>query len=129
MYDLLHKHKRLTQLLLALIALPFAFFGVDYYFRGDTGPQAIATVGRDKVTQNEFDDVLREQQDRMRQQLGANFDPSMFDNPEIRFAVLEQLVNKRLMQNTAAKESFRVPDSALQQFIAALPPFQENGQF
>ena len=34
MFDLLHKHKRVAQVILALITLPFAFFGVDYYFRG-----------------------------------------------------------------------------------------------
>jgi len=129
MYDLLYKHKRLTQLLLALIALPFAFFGVDYYFRGDAGPQAIATVGRDKVTQNEFDDVLREQQDRMRQQLGRNFDPAMFDNPEVRYALVDQLVNQRLLENQARTGRFRVTDTQLAQFISALPPFQEDGKF
>ena len=38
MYDLLHKHKHVAQGILALITLPFAFFGVDFYFnRGDAG--------------------------------------------------------------------------------------------
>jgi hypothetical protein len=37
MFDLVHKHKRIAQFILALIMIPFAFFGVDYYFRtGDT---------------------------------------------------------------------------------------------
>jgi len=129
MYDLLYKHKRLTQLLLALIALPFAFFGVDYYFRGDAGPQTIATVGRDKVTQQDFDEVMREQQDRMRQQLGRNFDPAMFDSPEVRYALVEQLVNQRLLENQARAGRFQVTDAQLAQFIAQLPPFQEDGKF
>ena len=129
MYDLLHKHKRLTQVILALITLPFAFFGVDYYFRGDAGPQTIATVGRDKVTQAEYDDVMRAQQDRMRQQLGANFDPAMFDNPEVRYALVDQLVNQRLLENRARSSRFRVTDAQLAQFIAQLPPFQEDGKF
>ena len=34
MFDLVHKHKRAAQVILFLITLPFAFFGVDYYFRG-----------------------------------------------------------------------------------------------
>ena len=34
MYDLIYRKKRLVQFILALITLPFAFFGVDYYFRG-----------------------------------------------------------------------------------------------
>jgi len=129
MYDLLYKHKRLTQVLLALIALPFAFFGVDYYFRGDAGPQTIATVGRGKVTQQDYDEVMREQQDRMRQQLGRNFDPAMFDSPKVRYALVEQLVNQRLLENQARTGRFQVTDAQLAQFIAQLPPFQEDGKF
>jgi peptidyl-prolyl cis-trans isomerase D len=129
MYDFLSKHKRLSQFILALIALPFAFFGVDYYFRGDTATAAIATVGSDKVTQQEFDEVMREQQDRMRQQLGRSYDPAMFDNPEVRYALVEQLVNQRLLENQARAGRFRVSDTQLAQFIAQLPPFQEDGKF
>ena len=53
----------------------------------------------------------------------------MLDNPEIRYSVVEQLVNRYLLQHAAASETFRVPDGQLQQFIAKLPAFQENGQF
>jgi peptidyl-prolyl cis-trans isomerase D len=129
MFDFIGKHKRVVQLILALITLPFAFFGVDYYFNRAATTPDVATVAGLKITQTEFNAAIAEQQDRMRQQLGANYDPTMFDNPEVRFSVLEQLVNRYLMQNTAARESFRVPDAQLQQFIAKVPAFQEDGQF
>ena len=130
MFDFVHHHKRIVQVVLALIMLPFAFFGVDYYFRGgDAGATDVAKVGDQKISLAEFDQTLREQQDRMRQQLGRNFDPAMFDNPEVRQSIVEQLVNQHVMLQKATKERFRVTDSQLQQFIAELPVFQENGQF
>ncbi|MFO1305296.1 MAG: SurA N-terminal domain-containing protein [Burkholderiales bacterium] len=129
MFDLVAKHKRIAQVILFLIMVPFAFFGVDYYFRG-TGPQdAVASVGGEKITQAEFADAMREQTDQMRRQMGRNFDPRMFDSPEVRFAVLDNLVNQKLLANKARDEKFRVSDSQLQQFIMAAPVFQENGQF
>ena len=129
MFDLLHKHQRFTQVVLALITLPFAFFGVDYYFgRGDSA-QTVASVGKNKVTQTDFDDALRDQQQRMRQALGNNFDSAMLDSPEVRYALLDQLVNQRLLENEARAGHFRVTDAQLAQFIAGLPPFQENGKF
>ncbi|HEX6138216.1 MAG TPA: SurA N-terminal domain-containing protein [Casimicrobiaceae bacterium] len=129
MFDLLHTHKRFAQVVLALITLPFAFFGVDYYFRrGDSG-QSVASVGSDKISQAEFDDLLRDQQQRMRQALGTAFDPAMLDSPEVRYALLEQLVNQRLLEQRARADRFRVSDTQLQQFIAGLPPFQEDGTF
>ncbi len=130
MFDFVTHHKRIVQIVLALIALPFAFFGVDYYFRsGDPSATDVAKVGDQAVTQFEFDQALREQQDRMRQQFGRNFDPSLFENSEVRLSILDQLVNQQIMLQKARKENFRVPDAQLQQFIAALPVFQEDGRF
>jgi peptidyl-prolyl cis-trans isomerase D len=53
----------------------------------------------------------------------------MFDNPEVRYALVDQLVNQRLLENRARADRFRVSDTQLQQFIAGLPPFQEDGKF
>src|SRR4051812_47196662 len=128
MFDLVHKHKHVAQGILALITLPFAFFGVDYYVRGDR-VQSVATVGGDKIPQQEFDDLLREQQQRMRQALGANYNPAMLETPEMRYALVDQLVNQRLLEQRARADRFRVSDTQLQQFIAGLPPFQEDGKF
>jgi peptidyl-prolyl cis-trans isomerase D len=129
MFDLLHNHKRLTQLILALITLPFAFFGVDYYFRSGSSDQTVATVGKNKISQADFDDALREQQQRMRQALANNYDPALLDRPEVRYALLDQLVNQRLLENEARADRLRVSDTQLAQFIAGLPPFQEDGKF
>src|SRR5689334_9840341 len=129
MYDLIYKHKRIVQVILALITLPFAFFGVDYYFRRSGGPDTVATVGDDKVTQAEFDEALRDQQDRMRQALGRNYDPSLFDTPEARYALVDQLVNQRLLDNRARAGRLRVTDPQLYEFISQLPPFQVDGKF
>ena len=129
MYDLIYKHKRLVQLILALIALPFAFFGVDYYFRRSAGPETLATVSGDKVTQAEFDEALREQQDRLRQALGRNYDPAMFDTPDARYALLDQLVNQRLLEDRARSGRLRVSDQQLFQTISQIPAFQVDGKF
>src|SRR3954453_8282494 len=129
MFDFIGNHKRMVQLILALITLPFAFFGVDYYFRqGDATPD-VATVAGQRITQAQFNEQIAEQQDRMRQQLGRSYDPSLFDSPEVRYQILEQLISQRLLQEKAQAETFRVTDSQLQQVIAQQPAFQYDGQF
>ncbi len=90
MFDLVTKHKLAAQIILFLMTIPFAFFGVDYYFRGGSTDDTVATIGKDKITQAEFDQALRDQQQRARQMMGANFDAAMFDNPEVRFAILDR---------------------------------------
>ncbi len=129
MFDLLHKHKNFAQIVLAMVTLPFAFFGVDYYFRSGDSAKALATVGGSKIEQPEFDNLMREQQARLRQALGSRYDPAMLDTPAVRYAMLDQLVNQRLLENRARAEHFSVSDAQLAQFIAGLPPFQVDGKF
>jgi peptidyl-prolyl cis-trans isomerase D len=129
MYDFLHRRKRTVQVILALITLPFAFFGVDYYFRDTARVGEVATVAGSRITQAEFDNTLREQQERMRQALGRNFDPAVFDDPEVRYSLLDGLIGQRLLQEQARRGRFSVSDEQLRQFISEIPAFQEGGKF
>src|SRR4030066_1470317 len=98
MFDFVHEKKRLVQIVLALIVLPFAFWGVDSYNQSGNTAEVVATVNDAKITQREFENALRQQQDRLRQMLGANFDAAMFDTPEMKRAVIDDLVARRLME-------------------------------
>ena len=129
MYDLIYRKKRLVQIILALITLPFAFFGVDYYFRGGGSASEIARVGGDTISQAEFANAIRDQQDRMRQSLGKDYDPSVFNNPEVRYSMVEQLVGQRVLDQEVRRGNLRVSDAQLAQFIGELAPFQEDGKF
>ena len=129
MFDLVAKHKRIAQFVLALIAIPFAFVGVDYYFRRDATTAPIATVGGSEVTRAEFDELVRQQQDRMRQTMGRAFDPAIFDNPEVRYSLVEQLVSQRLLRQQAQEQRFRVTDADLARAIGEIEAFRVDGKF
>jgi peptidyl-prolyl cis-trans isomerase D len=128
MFDFVQEKKRLVQIVLALIILPFAFWGVDSYRRsGDA--EAPATVNGTKITQQEFENALRQQQDRLRQMLGANFDAAMFDNPEMKRAVMDNLVAQRLLVVRAKAVGLAVTDEQVAQIVGGIDAFQNNGTF
>ena len=129
MFDLVAKHKRIAQIILALLVIPFAFVGVDYYFRRDAATPAVATVAGEEITRAEFDELVRQQQDRLRQQMGRGFDPAIFDNPEVRYSLVEQLVAQRLLQGQARGHSFRVADTEVARTIAEIEAFRVDGKF
>lgn len=129
MFDLVHKHKKLIQVLLAIIFLPFAFFGIDSYFRASEGGNNVATVGGQPVTQQEFTMALQERQNYLQRLMGGRVDPGMLDSPELRFAVLDNLVRQRLLINQAVRYNVLVSDDQLQQLIAEQPAFQDGGKF
>ena len=129
MYDFIYRKKRMVQVILALITLPFAFFGVDYYFRGGGSASEIARVGGETISQAEFANAISDQQDRMRQSAGKDYDPTVFSNPEVRYSMLEQLIGQRVLEQQVRRGNLRVSDAQLAQFIGELAPFQEDGKF
>ncbi|HSM99150.1 MAG TPA: SurA N-terminal domain-containing protein [Gallionella sp.] len=129
MFDFVHENKKLVQIVLALIILPFALWGVSSYDKSGSSADVVATVNGLKITQQEFENTLRQQQDRMRQQLGTNFDAAMFDNPEMKRAVLENLVSQRLLVERARAARLVVPDEQVAQVISGIEAFQDGGKF
>ncbi|MFM7122520.1 MAG: SurA N-terminal domain-containing protein, partial [Fluviibacter sp.] len=45
MFDLVNKHRKFVQILLAMITLPFAFWGIDSYFKDASSTDEVARVG------------------------------------------------------------------------------------
>lgn len=129
MFDAVRNNKKITQIFLALITLPFAFWGVDSYVRNSDSGQELASVGDSKISIQELQGALREQEDRLRQQLGGRVDPAMFNTPEMRRAVLDSLVSQRLLAMQSNKSRMTVSDADLARFIASVPALQENGKF
>ncbi|EXI65115.1 MAG: Peptidyl-prolyl cis-trans isomerase D [Candidatus Accumulibacter adjunctus] len=128
-FDTVRNNKRVVQVFLALIALPFAFWGVDSYVRGGGAGADLASVGDSKITQQQFDQAWRVQQDRMRQVLGDSFRPESMNTPAARLAVLNSLVDQRLLLLEAAKGKLGASDEALREMIGSIPALQENGRF
>ncbi len=131
MFDLVHKQKTLIKIILAVVFLPFVFFGVDSYFRGGGGGggDSIATVGGQPITQQEFAQALQERRNSLQRMVGGRVDPALLDSPELRFAVLDGIVRQRLLINQAVRGGVLVSDPQLQQLISEQPAFQEDGRF
>ena len=129
MFDAVRNNKRIVQGFLVLITLPFAFFGVESYVRNAGGGDDVAKVGKTKISLQEFQRAYREQQERMRSTLGANFDAKLFDTPEARLSVVNGLVDQRVLLLEAAKGRLYASDAQLAQVITRIPALQDDGKF
>lgn len=129
MFDAVRNNKKIVQIFLLLITLPFAFWGVDSYVKNAGNGDSLASVGGNPIGLNEFQQAMREQQERLRASMGESFNPAMLETPEARKAVLDNLINQRLLALDASKMHLSVADQQLRQTIAEIPAFQDNGQF
>ena len=129
MFDAVRNNKKIVQIFLALITLPFAFFGVESYVRSVGSGDDVATIGGDiKVTQQQFQQALREQQERLRAQMGQ-VDPKLLDTPEARKAIIDDLVDQRLLMLEAGKKRMFASDEAIRRTIGSIDAFKVDGKF
>ena len=129
MFDAVRGSKRAVKFVLLLLVLPFAFWGVESYFRDFGRTTDIAHVDSARISSAEFDDVLRSQQNRLREQLGPNVPNDALDSPELRRAVLDSLIRKQLLQLQIARLRLSVGDAQVQEVIASAPELQQDGRF
>ncbi len=119
----------LAKVILALITVPFALWGVDSYLRHGGDGAIVAKVDGQTISKQEFNLALRDQKERMRAVMKASFDPTLLDKPEIRQAILNNMIEQRLLAGGAVKAGLVVSDELLVRFVSEIPEFQENGKF
>ena len=129
MFDLVHKYKRLIQIFLFLIAITFATWGIESYTQFRGGRDTVATVNGLDISQREFADELRRQQDQLRRMFGGAVDPAMLDSPEMQRSVLEAMIGQRLVASEAARAHMFLSREAVIEAITGAPEFQEDGKF
>jgi len=131
MFTFIGNNRRILQALLFLIAVPFAFFGVDSYFRLSGSGESVARVGDYKISQREFTDALRDRQEALRRMMQGKPAPSsLIDSPQLRFATLNDLIQRRLLLDRAIRDGMTVSDRQLQTVITEQPSFKnESNQF
>lgn len=131
MFDFIRTHQRLMQFLLLLLIVPaFAIgFGLQGYNIMVDDPNSVAKVCGGSIPISEFQAEQQRYLGTMQQQLGQNFRPEMFDNAETRSAILDRLVDQRVLACAAAKRNMVPTDDLLRQNILRDPKFQNNGKF
>ncbi|MCV2217956.1 SurA N-terminal domain-containing protein [Thauera sp. Sel9] len=129
MFEAVRNNKRIAQIILAVLIVPFAFFGMDAYFSDAPGGNEVAVVAGTPIGALEFEQALRDQQDRLRAAAGGEVDRALLESEALRRSVLDNVINRRVLALYAADNRFSVTPQELQETIAAVPSFQEDGRF
>jgi peptidyl-prolyl cis-trans isomerase D len=123
MFEFVRNHNRVLQGALLVLILPsFVFFGIQGYdsFLSDDG--VVAKVGKQKITQAEWDAAVRTLADRTRSE-SENVDPAMFDTPQFKQRALDLLLRDYIMSTAARDQLLRAPDARLIRLFGTLPDF------
>ena len=126
MFDFVRNNKRVMQGALLLLIVPsFVLVGLESYQDRGSANEGVATVAGQKVTQQEWDDAQRRQIDRARQMMGEQFDQKLFETPEAKQAVLNNLVAERAINAEINRNHMTVSDQSLMKTLLQIPGFRK----
>ncbi len=118
MLDFFRNHQRLMMALLILIIVPgLGMVGVQGLTNYFDESAYVASVNGHKITRAEFDSAFRQQVDRARSMLGPQFDPRMFDMPETRAVMVDNLVQQRALSDETQRLHLTASDDAVRRAL------------
>ncbi len=115
-------------IIVILIIIPFALWGVHQYVGGGEEPAA-ASVNGTEISQARLQQAYRMQRDRLQQMFGANFRPELFPEETMKAQVLDSLIERELLLQAAASSGMRIADEQLSSTIASIEAFRKEGVF
>jgi peptidyl-prolyl cis-trans isomerase D len=129
MLSLMRKHAQswLIKLALGAIVIVFVFWGVGSY-RAQKGNR-IAIVNGEPIVLEQFRSVYDQMLQTYRRQFGGVLDDKFIQNLNLRKQALDQLIDRQLLLQEAARLNFRVTDEELLRAIQGVPAFQRHGHF
>ena len=113
MFEFVRKHTKIMMFLMFLLIIPsFILFGIDGYTKFREKGDAVARVGDQEITQQEWDNAHKSQIERIRAQM-PTIDMKMLDSPEAKYATLERLVRERVLNEAVDKTRLSTSDARL----------------
>jgi len=116
-------------IIILMIAVPFALWGINQYT--DKGGKAsdVAIVNGQGISQPDFLRASQQQQARLKEMLGQSYNPDTFNTPQYKREVLDQLIERTLLEQAAVNDGLDISDAELTAYITSQPDLQRDGKY
>ena len=115
-------------LIVILISIPFALWGVNSYFEAQS-TVVVAKGDGIKITDRQLKNALDRQARILRSQVGPKMAAQMVEKPAFKQQVLNSLIERQLLREDITDSGFRLSDAQLNAVIQQTPDFQVDGKF
>jgi len=129
MLDLMRKNAGswVVKALLGAIVVVFVFWGVGSWTSHQEG--VVATVDGEAISRQDYTNEYNRLMDQVRQNFGAGITDEMLKSLQLETQALNQLIDRLLLKQAAARLDLRVADEELVRSIRGIPAFQSGGVF
>ena len=118
----------IATVIVVIIGGIFAFSGTGSLFVSGTGAESVLIVNDQPVSALRVQQVLSSEKQRILRQ-NEGLDPAILDDEFIRPQVIQQLIARTLIAQSAVGQGFGASSKAVSELILATPGFQAEGRF
>ncbi len=115
-------------IIVILIVIPFAFWGIQEYF-GGPADQKVAEVNGEEIVKRVFDAQVQDQRRYLKSILGSSFDALYSDENKLKQTVLDDIILNTLLTGETKNAGYRISNNVLTARIQSVPQFQTAGRF
>ncbi|MBQ0799550.1 MAG: SurA N-terminal domain-containing protein [Porticoccaceae bacterium] len=117
-----------AKFIVILIAIPFAFLGIESIFFTGASVEEAANIGGERITRLEVARAIQRRRNLIQQQFGE-VDPSTVSDELLYGPVLQDMANAKALENQARDMGMAVASSTLARLLKEVEIFQADGQF
>ena len=116
----------LAVVIVTLLIIPFAFWGINYYF-GQGSEPVVATVNDKEIKINQFQRAFSNYRLKMREILKQNFGPD--EEEFLKQQTINTLVDAEVLNQTVHSAGLQISDKRLRQTIESIDAFKSKDGF
>ncbi|WP_312254439.1 SurA N-terminal domain-containing protein [Stutzerimonas nitrititolerans] len=119
----------IAKTIIGIIVVLLALTGFEAIFNSSGNTRNAAEVNGEEISLDELNQAVNMQRRQLMQQLGSDFDASLFDDKLMRDSALGALIDRTLLLQGARDADFAFSQAALDQLILQTPEFAVDGVF
>ena len=117
------------KVLVGLIIITLAIFGFGAFNLFVTGEPTIASANGEDITERMVMDEAERERRRLAARMGENFDPDMIDPLALQNMVIDQLIARSLLAQSAADLNLGASDAQVNESVVGNPNFLVDDRF
>ncbi|MFP4251864.1 MAG: SurA N-terminal domain-containing protein [Guyparkeria sp.] len=118
----------IAYVIVGLISIPFALWGVGEYLGGGK-EQPVAEIEGEEISARELDQAFSDRRQQMIAQSEEQITAEMVEEMGLKRQVLDQLIDERLLVQFIGEQGYQVPDGLVAATIRGISAFERDGQF
>jgi peptidyl-prolyl cis-trans isomerase D len=117
-----------AKIVVGLIVISFSIFGIESILLGGGGG-GVAEVNGEEISPQELQQSVNTQKRRLIAMMGDNIDPAMLDDERLGAQVLEELIRRRLLVQSAESMDLALSEEQIGMMVSTMAQFQVDGRF